>query len=426
MKNLSVYIEVNGSQIYVGKIAGNSITDAYFQYAEEYYTRPDAVSISINLPVSKKVFTPAQTKIFFEGLLPEGFTRRCVASWMHADENDYLTILAGLGSECLGALQIVENDHTLEQSYKKLTFEQVRSLAQEGASESAQLVTKSHLSLTGASGKVGLYFNNVDKQWYHPIGSAPSTHIVKQSHVRLKEIVTNEQLCLLTASGLGIEIPESFIINTGNSKDGDVLFATKRYDRSFNGATCLVDGLSVPLRLHQEDFAQAMGIAAQHKYEHDQAAYLKKAFEMIRNYSANPMEDQIKLWDITVYNYLIGNTDNHIKNLSLLYSKDLKAVRLAPAYDIVSTMIYESSTKDMSLSINGKYEIDKLTRDDFKSQAQICGLGEKIAMSHFDKLASLFEKMLNKTVVFMAEEGFSNIGDLKEKILSSGGYHHLL
>lgn len=135
MKNLSVYIEVNGSQIYVGKIAGNSITDAYFQYAEEYYTRPDAVSISINLPVSKKVFTPAQTKIFFEGLLPEGFTRRCVASWMHADENDYLTILAGLGSECLGALQIVENDHTLEQSYKKLTFEQVRSLAQEGASD---------------------------------------------------------------------------------------------------------------------------------------------------------------------------------------------------------------------------------------------------------------------------------------------------
>ena len=115
-----------------------------------------------------------------------------------------------------------------------------------------------------------------------------------------------------------------------------------------------------------------------------------------------------------------------MKNLSLLYSKDLKAVRLTPAYDIVSTMIYESSTKDMSLSINGKYEIDKLTRDDFKSQAQICGLGEKIAMSHFDKLASLFEKMLNKTVVFMAEEGFSNIGDLKEKILSSGGYHHLL
>lgn len=233
---------------------------------------------------------------------------------MHADENDYITILSGLGNECLGAIRIVE-DSSLQSndSYKRLTFEEVRNLAQEGASESAQIVTKSHLSLTGASGKVGLYFNNDDKQWYQPIGNAPSTHIVKQSHVRLKEIVTNEQLCLLTAAGMGIETPESFVVNTGDSKDGDVLFATKRYDRSFEGAVRNLDGLRIPLRLHQEDFAQALGIAAQHKYECNQDKYLQKAFELIRNYSANPMEDQLKLWDITVYNYLIGNTDKPYK-----------------------------------------------------------------------------------------------------------------
>ena len=40
-------------------------------------------------------------------------------------------------------------------------------------------------------------------------------------------------------------------------------------------------------------------------------------------------------------------------NLSLLYSQDLKGVRLAPAYDVVSTAIYESSTKEMALSIGG-------------------------------------------------------------------------
>ena len=42
-------------------------------------------------------------------------------------------------------------------------------------------------------------------------------------------------------------------------------------------------------------------------------------------------------------------------NLSLLYSQDLKGVRLAPAYDVVSTAIYESSTKEMALSIGGKH-----------------------------------------------------------------------
>ena len=58
---------------------------------------------------------------------------------------------------------------------------------------------------------------------------------------------------------LGIEIPESFIINIGKGTDSEVLFATKRYDRREESDKS-IDGLSVPFRLHQEDFAQAMGI----------------------------------------------------------------------------------------------------------------------------------------------------------------------
>ena len=73
---------------------------------------------------------------------------------------------------------------------------------------------RSHLSLTGASGKVGLYYDAAGKQWYLPKGTAPSTHIVKQSHVRLDGIVTNEQLSMMTAAKCGIDVPESFIYNT--------------------------------------------------------------------------------------------------------------------------------------------------------------------------------------------------------------------
>ena len=119
-------------------------------------------------------------------------------------------------------------------SGRRLTSEDVRNLAKEGAAESAQLMTKSHLSLTGASGKAGLYYDEKENQWYLPIGDAHSAHIVKQSHIRLEEIVTNEQLCLLTASYLGIDMPDSFVVDTGEAGDGDVLFATKRYDRIMN------------------------------------------------------------------------------------------------------------------------------------------------------------------------------------------------
>ena len=107
--------------------------------------------------------------------------------WMHMDENDYVSILAGLGRECLGAIKIVEeSDEAIHPEYRELSAEEVYALASEGATESAELVTKSHLSLTGASGKVGLYYDEKEKKWYLPIGEAPSTHIVKQSHVRLK------------------------------------------------------------------------------------------------------------------------------------------------------------------------------------------------------------------------------------------------
>ena len=422
---LTVFIETNGTSIYVGDIMGDTPASASFMYSTEYMSNPESRPISISLPLTRASFSPEQTKTFFDGLLPEGFTRRCVASWMHVDENDYLSILAGLGHECLGAIRIVaQNSPYLPPEYRRLTDAEVKNLAREGATESAQLITKSHLSLTGASGKVGLYYDEKSNQWYLPVGDAPSTHIVKQSHVRLQEIVANEQLSLLTARNLGIDIPESFIVNIGDFSDGDVLFATRRYDRKIHPDARIINGLPVPYRLHQEDFAQALGIASANKYEKEHENYLNRMFELLRAYSADPMTDQLKLWDICIYNYLIGNTDNHIKNLSLLYSPDLKSIRLAPAYDIISTVIYESSTENMALSIGGIYKLNKITRQSFEAEAKHIGLGTNLAMRRFDTMVSHFHEALNKAVIDLELQGFVHAHDLKEKILARGGIRH--
>ena len=61
--------------------------------------------------------------------------------------------------------------------------------------------------------------------------SFSSTYIVKQSHVRLDDIVINERLCMMTAEKLGIDVPENFIIDTDSKTDDRILYATKRYDR---------------------------------------------------------------------------------------------------------------------------------------------------------------------------------------------------
>ena len=73
---------------------------------------------------------------------------RAVARWMHADEHDYLTMLSGLGQECLGAIQVMEgNTKPPKARYTRMTEQQLQEFAAEGAIKSAELVTALHLSL---------------------------------------------------------------------------------------------------------------------------------------------------------------------------------------------------------------------------------------------------------------------------------------
>ena len=388
MKELLVSIERGGERIPVGFIRGEGSADARFAYSDTWLRDPASAPISLSLPLQEAPFTPAQTKAYFDGLLPEGFTRSTVAQWMHVDDGDYLSILHGLGRECLGALCITEEGEDPQ---------------------------------TGASGKVGLYFDAPTGGWYLPRGTAPSTHIVKQSHIRLDAIVTNERLSLLTAARCGIPVSGSFIVNTGGGAEHEVLFATARYDRFFPAAPKRISGLPSPQRLHQEDFAQALGIPANMKYEKEPRGYLREMFALLRRASGNPITDQLRLWDLLVFNWLLGNTDAHVKNFSLLYSPDLRRVRLAPAYDLVSTAAYRQSTRGLAFYIGGALLLDDVTEDAFRQAARDVGLGERMAMRRFDEMCRRFKPALHESAEELIAAGYNKAADLEGRILQSGG-----
>ena len=145
-------------------------------------------------------------------------------------------------------------------------------------------------------------------------------------------------------------------------------------------------------------------------------------FALLRRVSSNPIEDQLKLWRILIFDYLIGNTDNHLKNYSLLYSPDLKSVRLAPAYDIVSTAVYEQSTREMALRIGSEHILDEVTRNSFLLAASEAGLGTRLAMKYFDRMAEQFPSALEKAASRLTEEGYPEAEYLRTKILQRGGY----
>ena len=416
-KEYIVSIELSGELIPVGKLESRDGLEAAFRYYGSYLSIPGIRPISLSLPLQEEAFSTSATRIYFEGLLPEGFTRRSVAQWMHTSENDYLSLLYGLGRECLGAVRISTEGDTPDASYERLTLDEVKKLAGEGAAKSAEMVVESHLSLTGASGKAGLYYDSENGEWYFPKGTAPSTHIVKQSHVRLGGIVVNEQLTLMAAGKCGIDTAPCFIINTGEGSDSEILLASQRYDRSFAGSVKSINGMPAPLRLHQEDFAQALGIPAAEKYEAQGQKRMKAMFELLRKYSSDPIEDQLKLWDIIIFNRLAGNTDGHVKNFSMLYAPDMKGMRLAPAYDLVSTAVYPSCTRNMAFSIGGANSLDEITRKSFADAAHEVGLGERIAMAHFDTIRNAFPGALDAAAEELEVLGLPGCGKLKDMMM---------
>lgn len=220
---------------------------------------------------------------------------------------------------------------------------------------------------------------------------------------------------------MGIEVPDSFIINVGNSEDEDVLYATERFDRVLETEAKKISGMVRPYRLHQEDFAQALGITSTQKYEIKKAGYYRQMFDLLRNYSSNPIEDQRKLWNIVIFDYLIGNTDNHLKNYSLLYDERLKGIRLAPAYDILSTCVYPDSTRDMAFYIGNECSLDDIDRESFRTAASEVGLGSRFALKCFDDQCQGFRKALASAVQELSELGFARAETIAASILENGG-----
>lgn len=96
---------------------------------------------------------------------------------------------------------------------------------------------------------------------------------------------------------------------------------------------------------------------------------------------------------LVIFNYLIGNADAHGKNFSLLY-KDGKPV-LAPAYDLLSTIIYPNLAKKMAMKIGGKYDPDHVFIRHWMKMVPDTSLAQKTLKKDIEKMChDTWEKAL--------------------------------
>lgn len=145
------------------------------------------------------------------------------------------------------------------------------------------------------------------------------------------------------ASLIDINVPVHGLVY---SKDHSMTYFIKRFDRVGHHK-------KIPL----EDFSQLSGASRDTKYR----SSMEKVVEIISKFCSYPKIELQKLLKLTLFNFLIGNEDMHLKNFSLI-TQDQK-VMLAPAYDLLNTTIALGKAKEeVALSIRGKK--NNLTKND--------------------------------------------------------------
>ena len=181
---------------------------------------------------------------------------------------------------------------------------------------------------------------------------------LKPQHNVLPEMPENEDLTMRLADEIGLEIPQHGLIW---SKDNSLTYFIKRFDRK--GHT---DKIPV------EDFAQLAGLNRDTKYEYS----MEKVVKLIDKYCTFPAIEKIKLFKLTIFNYLIGNEDMHLKNFSIITQDGQSS--LSPCYDLVnSTIEYKKQDEEIALPLKGKKR--KLTRNQLIDYfgKEICELTDK-------------------------------------------------
>jgi serine/threonine-protein kinase HipA len=181
-------------------------------------------------------------------------------------------------------------------------------------------------------------------------------YILKPPFEDYPEMVEIEDLTMHMAEELKIKTAEHTLARL---QSGELAYITKRFDR--------IKKEKVPV----EDMAQLTETLTENKYR----GSMELIARTIKKYSNYAGFDLIRLFEVTLFSFLTGNSDMHLKNFSLLTDKDNETL-LSPAYDLLSTkLLVPADKEDLALSLNGKN--NNIRRKDFNTFAQYLEIGEK-------------------------------------------------
>lgn len=373
-----------------------------FAYGESWLVSPASRPLSLSMPLRPGdiPYRDEVVEAFFDNLLPDSREiRRRIQARFHAASTHAFDLLAEIGRDCVGAVQLLPIDQA------PIGLDRIESQALSDA-EIAQLLRSTpasaflgqhgydefRISLTGAQEKTALLWH--EGGWHRPLGATPTTHIFKLPLGRVGNMqadfstsVENEWLCAQIVAAYGLPVASCEIAVFEDQK----ALIVERFDRR------LAQAGTHWLRLPQEDCCQALGVPPAIKYESDGGPGIKAILDLLLG-AQDAAADRLTFFKAQVVFWLLCATDGHAKNFSLAIEPQGR-YRMKPLYDVLSAypilgrganqLALERAR--MAMAVTGKnrhYEWNRILRRHWISTARICGIAQDVVQTMIDELVA--------------------------------------
>lgn len=367
------------------------------RYASSWRNDRSAFPLSLSMPLAVRDHGHDILEAWVWNLLPDNASvlERWARRFQVSARNPF-ALLAHVGEDCPGAVQIVPPDRVAPLA-QQAPF-QVDWLNEDEIAARLDLLQRDHaawrapqdtgwFSLAGAQPKTALLWH--EGRWGVPRGRTPTTHIFKPPIPGLLGHVENEHFCLTLARASGLPAASTEVRAFGEHR----VIVIERYDRVHTAelvAAAATEEQAAPLRrlaeerpilrLHQEDGCQALGLPPTVKYQNEGGPGPEELATLLREHSSRPTEDLGTLLEALAFGWIIGGTDAHAKNYALLHGAGGR-VRLAPLYDIASTLPYFPVQKlKLAMKVGGEYRLGFIGARHWGRTGEGLGLGAEGAI----------------------------------------------
>jgi len=343
-----------------------------FEYAPNWLQDPNAFSLSPGLSMTTPLHTDGSSvrpvQWYFDNLLPEELLRDVLAKEAKIDKSDAFDLLKHFGSESAGSLVLREPGAAeAPQGRKPLTRADLQLRIANLPHATLSKDSPKRMSLAGAQHKMVVVREG--KELYEPLPGTPSTHILKPNSLSpdYPFSVMNEFFTMRLADAVGVTVPAVDRLYTPAPA-----YLIERFDR------VRAPGDTSMQRIHIIDTCQLLNKSRAFKYQQANLATLGAAIKMCRAKTAA----RVQLYRWLLFNVLVGNGDNHLKNISFIV--DSEGVSLGPFYDLLCTAVYATQAYaqqtptwprvELAVSIEGANHFDDITRDKLLKAGETLGL----------------------------------------------------